>query len=211
MAFNVGVSFSDDTSLQATATDVSLTNLLASATASGVTMGEFAETAHVLLRSATNPSEDQGNKTIWFDETDGKYKVRADAANKSYHDWLETYQATNKDDDTHIPLGALVVSNGRYQVTRNSVDENPNICGVALTTLPTTGDRGNVRKFGVCEVQCEGAITPGDLLVASNVTGYAKSGTQVNSNHNFTAGLAFGQALFGQASGQNLVTCLVFS
>lgn len=218
MTFSPGVSFSDDTSQQATATRDTLHALITSAPLAGVTMGECSSTTFLIFSKAgevrPTDAEDNDNRTLWFDEDDASLWQRGvpnvAGGSGKYHNWQTLYDSTNEDNAYDMPKGTVVVSTGRWEHSPCITANYQAVSGVLTATMEEDGTNYvRAQKFGLCEVLLEGPFKAGDLLVSSGTTGYAKSGT-FTSAHNFTMGLAFGQALYSLGSVNTLATCLLF-
>ncbi len=206
-----GVTFHDsDSSYTLTASADTLHNFLASASVVNASATEHAGSAYVIMPAMWEPSPkaDQDERTFWFDLTNKRFKQRTHTF--SYHDWVTRYGASRNTTDDH-PQGSVMVAEGSFLADPCVTAEYPHVVGIVDQDYSAVFTRRDLIKFGLVEVLCEGPFGPGDHLISSSNTGFAKSSTSLSPLGNFTAGISFGMFLYsGAPAFSGLVTCFVW-
>lgn len=187
--------------------------LVGSALVTAIPLSEFATTTRPHQISATAPSSDQGDGSLWFDSTLNVYRVKGLAG---WNGALDV-DANNQTGAT-IPKGSWVVNSGaNSRVAPGATHRWPEVLGV-LTATMADASHDLVLKKGIQLGLVLGPVTAGDYLVLAGSTfttygaGYAVSATLGGSGSmTFTAGIKVGIALANiSAATTGLVTCMVF-
>lgn len=181
----------------------------------------------VLNNNATgSPTENAGieiergdglNKQLLWNETDDKWSFGSEtvvanlfegtATTARYADLAERYEA-----DAQYDAGTVVMFGGEKEITMANMEATTKVAGV-ISTAPgymMNSEAGNdsthpyVALAGRVPCKVEGPIAKGDLLVASNVPGYAKASA-------FVGGAVIGKALENHNDGYGVIEVLVIA
>ena len=181
----------------------------------------------VLNDNATgSPTENAGieiergdglNKQLLWNETDDKWSFGSEtvvanlfegtATTARYADLAERYEA-----DAQYDAGTVVMFGGEKEITMANMEATTKVAGV-ISTAPgymMNSEAGNdsthpyVALAGRVPCKVEGPIAKGDLLVASNVPGYAKASA-------FVGGAVIGKALENHNDGYGVIEVLVIA
>ncbi len=185
--------------------------LVDAATVTSIPLSEFASESHLIQVSASTPSSDQGDGSLWYDTALGIFRTKNGNAR-----WDAPYvgpQMTNPAGT--IPKGAWVVASGSATITMCPTGMLGEVLGVALNTL-VSGASGIIATKGMFPVLAIGPCTIGDVLISAGATpfsfgaGYARTfhATGISSA---TLGVGIGQILGSLASGiTGLATAMIW-
>jgi len=160
---------------------------------------------------------DSLNKQLLWDETNDYWTVGSEtfvanlfqgtATTARYADLAERYEA-----DAQYDAGTVVMFGGEKEITMANMEATTKVAGV-ISTAPAymmNSEAGNdathpyVALAGRVPCKVEGPIAKGDLLVASDVPGYAKSSA-------FVGGAVIGKALENHNDGYGVIEILVIA
>ena len=160
---------------------------------------------------------DELNKQLLWDETNDYWTVGSEtfvanlfsgtATQARYADLAERYEA-----DAQYDAGTVVMFGGEKEITIANMEATTKVAGV-ISTAPAymmNCEAGNdathpyVALAGRVPCKVEGPIAKGDLLVASDVPGYAKAST-------FVGGAVIGKALENHNDGYGVIEILVIA
>ena len=160
---------------------------------------------------------DSLNKQLLWDETNDYWTVGSEtfvanlfsgtATQARYADLAERYEA-----DAQYDAGTVVMFGGEKEITMANIEATTKVAGV-ISTAPAymmNCKAGNdathpyVALAGRVPCKVEGPVAKGDLLVASNVPGYAKASA-------FVGGAVIGKALENHNDGYGVIEVLVIA
>ena len=160
---------------------------------------------------------DELNKQLLWDESNDYWTVGSEtfvanlfqgtATTARYADLAERYEA-----DAQYDAGTVVMFGGDKEITVANIEATTKVAGV-ISTAPAymmNSEAGNdathpyVALAGRVPCKVEGPIAKGDLLVASDVPGYAKSSA-------FVGGAVIGKALENHNDGYGVIEILVIA
>ena len=160
---------------------------------------------------------DSLNKQLLWDETNDYWTVGSEtfvanlfsgtATQARYADLAERYEA-----DAQYDAGTVVMFGGEKEITMANMEATTKVAGV-ISTAPAymmNSEAGNdsthpyIALAGRVPCKVEGPVAKGDLLVASNVPGYAKASA-------FVGGAVIGKALENHNDGYGVIEVLVIA
>ena len=192
-------------------TNVNSHSLITSATVSAITVPEFSSDAKLVLNSASAPATLQGGEgdsSLWWNSVDEEFRKNDGTG---VWDDLVLGPQMNNDTGNTLAQGRVVQVSSDRDISPTHSLGHAEVLGVLLATA-TDSSVANVGRFGLHLVSVEGPVDRGDHLIASDVTGFAKSGTFLDGTQTFTAGVSFAIALTEVSAGATaLVTALMWS
>ena len=157
------------------------------------------------------------NKQLLWDETNDYWTVGSEtfvanlfsgtATQARYADLAERYEA-----DAQYDAGTVVMFGGEKEITMANMEATTKVAGV-ISTAPAymmNSEAGNdsthpyIALAGRVPCKVEGPVAKGDLLVASDVPGYAKASA-------FVGGAVIGKALENHNDGYGVIEVLVIA
>lgn len=199
-----GFTFADNVQDQGSA--LALHNFLASCVITGIAMSNFSTDAHIVQPSATTPSSDQADGSLWFDTTDGLFKVKGDTR------WDCPYVGPEMQNNFGftMPKGTVVVASGVGTMNPCQTAVWPDHLGI-LTTTCTNTSKAIVQGSGLCLVLVRGPVNYGDVLMSDTLVGYARAMTLSIGYTCGTYGFDIGMCLSSLANNvTGLVTCMAW-
>lgn len=209
MFVSPGFTFMDNVVAQMSHT--ALGAFMASANVTAIAISELRATAHVVLVSATTPSSNQGQGTLWFDTTLNLLRVLNDTR------WDCPYVGPELQNTSGVTVNSAswVVGTGDNTYSMCSTRAWPEVLGVAVSTAPNT-IKSLIARAGIGRTRCVGPLSYGDILISAGTAdafggaGYAMGATVVYGFTNFTAGIEIGMALGVLGNTTGLVTCMIW-